>query len=176
MFAVHGTLPPLDFADPGDLALGFIFAFSVLPFEEFGWRGYALPKLQVRRSALSSSLIVGVFWGLWHAPLFWFQPHRAAGMPILPILAVFVILVSAFSVLHTWLYNSTGGSVLLSNAFHASMGVSVGLFSSQNHDYDVTAMFAFFGLTLAVAAAVILRYGYRDLSRRERVRWKVSSE
>src|ERR687890_2542179 len=56
------------------------FAFSIFPGsalgEEIGWRGYVLPRMQARMSALRASLILAPFWALWHLPLFlagWLQ-------------------------------------------------------------------------------------------------------
>ena len=88
-------------------------AFSIFPGsalgEEIGWRGYALPRQQAGRSALSASLILAPIWALWHLPL-WLTgaPGRT------PLLyAAFVVSAFALSVLLTWVYNSTGGSLLL---------------------------------------------------------------
>ncbi len=51
---------------PGLLLFGGI---NVL-WEEIGWRGFALPRLQDRHGARVASLIVGLLWGLWRLPLF----------------------------------------------------------------------------------------------------------
>ncbi len=45
-----------------------IFITNALP-EEFGWRGYALDRLQNGSNALVASLILGAIWGVWHLPL-----------------------------------------------------------------------------------------------------------
>ncbi|MDO9088458.1 MAG: type II CAAX endopeptidase family protein [Anaerolineaceae bacterium] len=77
--------------------------------EEIGWRGYALPRLQTRWNALTSSLIVGVIWGLWHLPLFMMvgTPQHELGIPFIG----FLVGMSANSLFYTWLYNNTQHSL-----------------------------------------------------------------
>jgi membrane protease YdiL (CAAX protease family) len=79
--------------------------------EETGWRGFALPRLQKRRSALSATLLLWVFWALWHLPLFFYSydPFIIPGM---------LIGLLAGAITFTWLYNSTGGSVLMTVIWH----------------------------------------------------------
>ena len=77
--------------------------------EEIGWRGYALPRLQTRWNALTSSVIVGVIWGLWHLPLFMMvgTPQHELGIPLIG----FLVGMSANSIFYTWLYNNTQHSL-----------------------------------------------------------------
>jgi membrane protease YdiL (CAAX protease family) len=89
--------------------------------EETGWRGYALPQLQRRFSPLASSLILAGLWFGWHLPQFWviatyrdFAPAQYVGM--------FCGLACGAIVL-TWLYNRSGGSILLVAAWHALYNV-----------------------------------------------------
>ena len=89
--------------------------------EELGWRGYALPRLQRKQSALWSSVIVGVLWALWHAPAYWAPDGTAiSGQPV-TLLAVgwYVLFTVGISILHTWIYNGTKASVLTAILFHA---------------------------------------------------------
>jgi membrane protease YdiL (CAAX protease family) len=46
----------------------YLVAFGPLG-EEPGWRGFAMPRLELGRTALSASLLLGVFVALWHLPL-----------------------------------------------------------------------------------------------------------
>jgi len=77
--------------------------------EETGWRGYALERLQTRWNALTSSLIVGLVWALWHLPLFMMvgTPQHELGLPFIG----FLITLVTSSILYTWLYNNTKQSL-----------------------------------------------------------------
>jgi uncharacterized protein len=103
------------FSDKFDLTLlpGRLFAsvgtFLVVltvggGFEEPGWRGFALGRLQERLSPVPATLLVGVIWGLWHIPV-----YGPLAFPFITMLAFF----------YTYLYNKTG-SVLLVILLHAS--------------------------------------------------------
>jgi len=86
--------------------------------EEVGWRGFALPRLQKQHSALAASLILAVFWVLWHVPFFFFlETYVKLGFAIFPM---FALGVTCGAIVYTWLYNSTGGSVLMAILFHGS--------------------------------------------------------
>jgi membrane protease YdiL (CAAX protease family) len=77
--------------------------------EEIGWRGYTLERLEKRWNALTSSLIIGLVWALWHLPLFMMvgTSQRESGIPFIG----FLINLMASSVLYTWLYNNTKQSL-----------------------------------------------------------------
>jgi membrane protease YdiL (CAAX protease family) len=83
--------------------------------EELGWRGFALPRLQRSYSALVASLLIGVGWFAWHLPLFVVAGSSQTGVPVY----YYALAVVALSVVFTWLYNETGGSVLLTMVLHA---------------------------------------------------------
>jgi uncharacterized protein len=105
---------------PGVL-VSFVLAFFLIGVaEEFGWRGYALPRLQGHYSALTASLIVGLIWALWHLPLF-FNPGTSYSQTPLGVWIVYLL---PYAVLHTWLYNSSRGALLLSIALHAMVNAT----------------------------------------------------
>jgi CAAX protease family protein len=86
--------------------------------EELGWRGFALPRLQQRHSAMTSTLLVSLGWAGWHLPAFFYVPSYAAMGPA--IVPGFFLSILAGAIVLTWLYNSSGGSVLAAALWHAS--------------------------------------------------------
>jgi uncharacterized protein len=86
--------------------------------EEPGWRGFALPGLQATRSPLVSTAILAVLITVWHLPLFFLEGGE---LPLSTIVGG-IVGPFAFTVMATWLFNHTGGSVLLTILLHASEG------------------------------------------------------
>jgi uncharacterized protein len=94
--------------NPGDGALG----------EEPGWRGFALPGLQSTLSPLVSTLILGVVVTVWHVPILFLEE----GLLRPSIIVGFLLGSFAVTFFYTWLFNHTGGSVLMSIVSHAAQG------------------------------------------------------
>ena len=106
------------------LYFAVVFFGVALP-EEIGWRGFALPRMQKNYGALKGTLILGLLWSLWHLPFFLTPGH--GGGPnnsyeaMIRSFGYFVMLVMAFSVIFTWVFNHTGGSIFVANILHASI-------------------------------------------------------
>jgi membrane protease YdiL (CAAX protease family) len=84
--------------------------------EEIGWRGFALPRLQRNRPAANAALLLGIIWACWHLPAFFFRDTYIEMGPL--GFPMFVVSIEFASVVFAWLYNSTGGSLLLVILFH----------------------------------------------------------
>jgi uncharacterized protein len=85
--------------------------------EEIGWRGVALTRLQLHHSALAASICVGIAWALWHWPLVFWPGTLLYHVPFL----LYLVQVCALSIIFAWLYNATGGSLLVTILFHGSV-------------------------------------------------------
>jgi membrane protease YdiL (CAAX protease family) len=164
-----GALPTLVF-------VSVYMMITVALGEEVGWRGYALPALQARYNALIASLILGVMWALWHLPVFFNPDTLYSNLPFLQFLAYIV----PFAVLTTWVFNSTGGSVLMAMFFHAVLNASSELWKTIP-EYSVKPATAVEGIaenvhfslmmTIVVGVAavvVVFVYGATNLSRKPR--------
>jgi membrane protease YdiL (CAAX protease family) len=94
----------------------WVGAISYGIFEEIGWRGYALPKLQEKYKPLSSTIILFFGWALWHIPMFFYR---------LSVEFLFGWLYGLFlgTIVLTFIYNSTGGSTFATILFHTSNNI-----------------------------------------------------
>ncbi|MBN2472835.1 MAG: CPBP family intramembrane metalloprotease [Anaerolineae bacterium] len=168
-----GAVPA--FNDPAQwymalLVFGYVLVFSVLG-EEIGWRGYALPRLQGRFSALGASMILGLLWALWHLPLFFVAGDVHQGLP----LSLFIAQDVGLAILMTWMFNNTRGSLLLAHLFHAASNTTLGLFPIMPGDNagSVRPLWIAVGLLVLVTMAVVLRAGPEHLSRQQqRITWQ----
>jgi membrane protease YdiL (CAAX protease family) len=88
----------------------------IVPFgEELGWTGFAIPQLRHDYSVVATGLIVGLFWGVWHFPLF------AGSVPSALYLAVLLFSwLPPYRVLMVWVYDHTG-SLLVAMLMHVSI-------------------------------------------------------
>jgi len=136
--------------------------------EELGWRGYALPRLQARYGALAASLILGVIWAFWHLPN-WFLPDSNQAAISFPI---FVVGAVALSVILSWLYNSTSGSLLLVILAHTIFDVAItgpwagALMATHAAGHGIDPFLLLTGLQVAVALGIVLLTNPRTLMRR----------
>ncbi len=121
--------------------------------EEFGWRGYALPRLQSRFSPLISSLVLGFFWWLWHLPAV-FIPGRFMTDHLGVFLALLGV-IALTSILFTWIYHHTHGSILAAMLMHTAMNWSIwAAMPDMKMDLPTSAFMIVF---LLAAVWVILR-------------------
>jgi uncharacterized protein len=157
-----GATPVVDNTILGVL---FLFAFMIFPGsavgEEVGWRGFALPRMQARHSALKASLVLGIVWGSWHLPL-WLTGNE--GHPI-GLFVPFVLAVIATSVICTWLYNNTGGSLLIIVLYHAAINLPITVLITPLSSQMAQPFLIYVALTVAAAVIVVMVTGAEHLSR-----------
>ncbi|MFP4385529.1 MAG: type II CAAX prenyl endopeptidase Rce1 family protein [Spirochaetia bacterium] len=138
--------------DPGMIIPGFFYILIAGgPLgEELGWRGTAQPAAERLLSPILTSLFIGIFWSLWHLPLF-LTPGTVQSL--IPFWQYFLQTVM-FAFLYTRIYHRTGGSVFAAILFHGVMNFSIGLFPVFQH--FLPAFLSFSGLSLTAAALVLL--------------------
>lgn len=135
--------------------------------EEFGWRGFLLPRLQSRHNALVAGLIVGVAWAIWHIPLFFIkgtsQYEQQLQSGLLPVVLGYAIFVIAQSVQFTWLFNNTKGSVLLAAVFHGASNAWAGYLGMSKVPFNRILVLVVVSVLFTVL--IVLIAGANDLSR-----------
>jgi len=137
------------------VALDVLLAFLYLligggGLEEPGWRGFALPLLQKRYSPLRSSLILAVFWGLWHLPFFWWLGGLEVGVldVVLGLIVYFLTDIAPSAILFTVLFNRTGGSLPIVILLHASINTTYYMFQPVSSIVSILWLLLGFGTML----------------------------
>jgi len=121
--------------------------------EEPGFRGYALPLLQVARSPLGAAGVLGAFAALWHVPLV-----TSGQLPLYGIPVTFAI-----TFVYVWLFNRTGGSLLMTLLFHVTQGaITFGMIGFAGADSDrMGALAGAVWIVLAIVLVVVDRQAWR---------------
>ena len=141
-----GTAPSISF---------YIFLPGIITYgltEEIGWRGFALPELQKKYSALTSSVIIGVIWAFWHFVI-------TPGAPL--FIMVFSLEVIMLSILFTWVYNNTNGSILLAALYHTVINIVI---SNLKIPTIPLLLVIYLILELVLVLVIVWRFGPRHLS------------
>lgn len=137
-------------------------------FEEPGWRGFALPRLQARHGPLWGTVVLGLGWGCWHLPLFLIPGVYVADTGVLAVgipFAQFLVLEVAMAVIFTWVFNHTRASVLVAVMLHAGLNSAWAIQGAQQSvlvsQWWPAKMVGYGIFALAVLALTRGRLGYR---------------
>lgn len=135
---------------PQFIVIGLFIVIGAVA-EELGWRGFALPRLLSGRSALAAALFSGVIWGTTHLALI-LPGQMNAGSHWLPT----ILYIAALSVILTWFYLQTQGSLAIPILYHAGQSFFVFL----NGGVSLTQqLWLLTGVTLALALILIALFG-----------------
>jgi membrane protease YdiL (CAAX protease family) len=135
---------------PQYIIIGVFIVFGAVT-EELGWRGYVLPKLLTNYPALYSALFIGVIWGVIHLGLI-LPGQMNADSHWLPT----ILYIVGLSVMLTWLYVQTRGSLVIPILFHAGQSYLIFL----NGGITSTQQLVLLTVTsIALAFLIVLLYG-----------------
>jgi uncharacterized protein len=124
-----------------------VVAMLLVPLvEELGWRGFALPRLQDRLGAVQAGLLLGVFWAAWHTMMFLLQGSTPFTF------ATMMVNIVTGSLLFSWLYNRTRGSLFIAVIAH----VGVHLNNPTHALPGDTTPFVIYTVAIAVAALALV--------------------
>lgn len=145
----------------GAIIPGLMIGLMAGLMEEIGWRGFLLPHLLKRYSPLISTLILGlVIWGgLWHG----YADYFGIGGPAawLLILLLGPILLTGWSLILTWVYENTQGSLLMSILMHTSLSSSAFIFGQQYSTVTEEVTWTAISVGIACLAALVIWFGIR---------------
>jgi membrane protease YdiL (CAAX protease family) len=157
----------------------FIIFFIVAGLgEELGWTGFLIPRLQVRHSALTSSVIRTILWGLWHVPLLLYSRLDLPSLADFPysgwiaqkgflvaMVAFMMMFVLPWSILYSWLFNNTRGSLLLVAVLHGSeIWVAYWMLSTGINPSNLDNYWGYGAVLVVTAIMIVIMTGSQNLS------------
>jgi membrane protease YdiL (CAAX protease family) len=154
---------PLTWPPPSIIPVAIFWPILASLGEEFGWRGFLLPRLQARWGALAAAFVIGIIWGVWHLPAdyvglkglgWWFPPAFVVNGP-------FVL--TAHSVIMTWLYNRSGRNFTLMLVYHFSVTATAILSPSLTANDGLKVLSPFItGCLLWIVALALIAFRRAD--------------
>jgi uncharacterized protein len=145
---------------PNRFLAGISFGLPAGFLEEIGWMGYAFPTMRAhsRRSALVTSVQLGLAWSLWHLPVVNYlgtaTPHGAYWFAFF---LAFAAAMTAMRVLICWMYANTK-SVLLAQLMHISSTGALVIFSAARVSASQEAgWYALYAFALWLVVAIVAR-------------------
>lgn len=142
--------------------IGFFLIFLLPSFsygcvEEIGWRGFLLPKLQKRYNALQATIFLTIIWWLWHIPMFFYRFDLFFALFLMPLLML------NGSIVFTFLFNQSNGSVLMTIILHICYN------TVTSHEISISAIIIVSTLFIFMDIRVIKIFGITSLSRKEAI-------
>jgi MFS family permease len=131
--------------------------------EEYGWRGYLLPRL-MPLGEIKASLILGVVWSLWHLPVLFAGVLYGGNNPWLA-LVIFVFTVTMSTFAYTWLGTASHHSSMLATIFHGSTN----WFLNRLATFLASGSLLSFGLAMGIGWMLIVIAVYRVFKRSPQV-------
>ena len=151
------------------LGFGVVAGFLAGFFEELGWTGFALPRLQSKYSALACGLILGILWAFWHIMADFWGNRATLGIYWLPTFIIYWLMpLTAYRVLMVWVYKNSS-SLPLMQIMHAFYSGTLGIVSPTTSIEDGLLWKALFAVLLWIVLAFVIIHYSGELSRSPKV-------
>jgi len=129
----------------------FILIFGPVP-EELAWRGYALNELEKRLDPFTASIILGIYWAVWHLPLFFIDGSYQHGLGVGTLQSwLFILDKLPNTFLMTWIFNKTDRSTIAAILFHFMMN-----FTGELMDLSLNTEVMYIGFLWLLVALILI--------------------
>ena len=129
----------------------FILIFGPVP-EELAWRGYALNELEKRLDPFTASIILGIYWAVWHLPLFFIDGSYQHGLGVGTLQSwLFILDKLPNTFLITWIFNKTDRSTIAAILFHFMMN-----FTGELMDLSLNTEVMYIGFLWLLVALILI--------------------